>query len=94
MLGINTVAWNENKTLAWTDTPVPLMKRQCEQALGRLRRENPALGFRIGPGKNGDKFSSRGAGGCQELFELFVVEYLLVQQGVYGALGSREFLLC
>jgi hypothetical protein len=37
MLGLYTTALNEHKTPAWTGMPVPLMQKQCEQALGWLR---------------------------------------------------------
>jgi hypothetical protein len=37
MLGVYTTAFNENKTPGWTGMPVPLMQKQCEQALGWLR---------------------------------------------------------
>ena len=38
MVGVYTTALNENKTPAWTGMPVALMQKQCEQALGWLRR--------------------------------------------------------
>lgn len=37
MLGVYTVALEEKKTPAWTGMPIPLMQKQCEQALGWLR---------------------------------------------------------
>jgi len=37
MVGVYTTALNEKKTPAWTGMPVPLMQKQCEQALGWLR---------------------------------------------------------
>ena len=37
MLGVYTVALDEKKTPAWTGMPIPLMQKQCEQALGWLR---------------------------------------------------------
>jgi len=37
MVGLYTTALNEGKTPAWTGMPVPLMQKQCEQALGWLR---------------------------------------------------------
>lgn len=37
MLGLYTTALNENKTPGWTGMPVPLMQKQCEQALEWLR---------------------------------------------------------
>jgi len=37
MLELYTVALDEKKTPAWTGMPIPLMKKQCEQALGWLR---------------------------------------------------------
>jgi hypothetical protein len=37
MVGVYTTALTENKTPAWTGMPVPLMQKQCEQALGWLR---------------------------------------------------------
>jgi hypothetical protein len=33
MLGVYTVALDETKTPAWTGMPIPLMQKQCEQAL-------------------------------------------------------------
>lgn len=37
MLGVYTTALNEHKTPGWTGMPVPLMQKQCEQALAWLR---------------------------------------------------------
>ena len=37
MVGVYTTALNEGKTPEWTGMPVPLMQKQCEQALGWLR---------------------------------------------------------
>ena len=37
MLGVYTTALNEKKTPAWTGMPIPLMQKQCEQALEWLR---------------------------------------------------------
>lgn len=37
MLGLYTTALNEHKTPRWTGMPVPLMQKQCEQALRWLR---------------------------------------------------------
>jgi hypothetical protein len=37
MVGLYTTALNENKTPGWIGMPVPLMQKQCEQALGWLR---------------------------------------------------------
>jgi len=37
MLGVYTTALNEGKTPGWIGMPVPLMQKQCEQALGWLR---------------------------------------------------------
>ena len=37
MLGLYTVALNEKKTPSWTSMPIPLMQKQCEQALEWLR---------------------------------------------------------
>ncbi|MGH9326333.1 MAG: hypothetical protein ACRD2B_06560, partial [Terriglobia bacterium] len=37
MVGVYTTALNENKTPGWTGMPIPLMQKQCEQALGWLR---------------------------------------------------------
>ena len=37
MVGVYTTALDENKTPQWTGMPIPLMQKQCEQALGWLR---------------------------------------------------------
>lgn len=36
MLGLYTTALNEHQTPAWTGMPIPLMEKQCEQALAWL----------------------------------------------------------
>ena len=36
MLGLYTTALNEHQTPAWTGMPIPLMQKQCEQALAWL----------------------------------------------------------
>lgn len=38
MLGLYTTILNENKTPGWTGMPIPMMKKQCEQALAWLRQ--------------------------------------------------------
>jgi hypothetical protein len=38
MVGVYTTALQENRSPPWTSMPISLMKKQCEQALGWLRR--------------------------------------------------------
>jgi hypothetical protein len=37
MLGVDTFAQNRGQTPAWTDRPIPLQEKLCEEALGWLR---------------------------------------------------------